>query len=126
MPINRNLTDIQEIFYWCEHNEDKVQEIIKNANQFAEDFLAPLGIREYTTEALNKYSALVGGEFYRIQKSKDLLDYTIAEGHHPYRRADPLGVAAFAMMNIPQVDKIYFYLHTFLDWIFFDFSTSLY
>ena len=59
-----NLESLLEILEWSAVNESEVLNIIKNANELANNYLTPKAIEEYTVAAINKYTDLVGSKFF--------------------------------------------------------------
>ena len=53
-----------EIFEWCEQNEEEVMEIIEKQNEMANNYLRPEAVDQFTIEALNKYTDLIGENYF--------------------------------------------------------------
>jgi hypothetical protein len=59
-----NLESLLETLEWSVANESEVLNMIKNANELANNYLTPKAIEEYTVAAINKYTDLIGAKFF--------------------------------------------------------------
>jgi hypothetical protein len=53
IPINDDFSNIQEQYKWCEENQDKCEEIVKNAKQLFHTIYRHENVIEYTTKIIN-------------------------------------------------------------------------
>ena len=54
IPVQDDFADIQERFKWCEENQDKCEEIVKNAKQLFHTIYRHENVVKYTTNVINK------------------------------------------------------------------------
>ena len=66
------LEDLLEIFEWCEQNQEKVMEIVEKQNEIANNYLRPEAVDEYTIEALNKYTEIIGEKYFDYKLGNNL------------------------------------------------------
>ena len=52
VPVNDDFGDLQEKFQWCESNQDKCEEIVKNAKQLFNTIYRHENVVEYTTKVI--------------------------------------------------------------------------
>ena len=54
VPVKEDLSDLYEMIRWCQENDDKCQQIVKNASKFADKYLTEEGISDYLSDILNR------------------------------------------------------------------------
>lgn len=59
IPTDFFFNNLVDQVKWARHNDAKVQEIVRNANDFANNFLTLQGISSYVEVLLNEYTALL-------------------------------------------------------------------
>lgn len=59
IPTDFFFQDTAEKIKWAKEHEDEVQDIVKNANEFASNFLSQNGIKLYVEVLLSEYSKLL-------------------------------------------------------------------
>ena len=59
MPINDDFSNLQEMYYWCEENQDKCEEIIKNAKQLFQKVYSFHSVIKYTIGLLDKLNSII-------------------------------------------------------------------
>jgi hypothetical protein len=59
LPTDFFFDNLVEQLQWARANDEKVQEIVRNANEFAHNFLTLSGIEAYTEVLLAEYTALL-------------------------------------------------------------------
>lgn len=59
IPTDFFLADTVQRIHWARNNDDKVQKIVKNANEFASNFLTRRGIETYVEVLLEEYTKLL-------------------------------------------------------------------
>lgn len=59
IPIKLDFSDIKEQVTWAKQNDEKVINIVKNMNEFAQKFLCEKAIEDYAYMAITKYSELL-------------------------------------------------------------------
>jgi len=52
VPINEDFSNLKETIEWCEMNEDKCKQIIKNANDYSKNFLDNKFMEDYLKEII--------------------------------------------------------------------------
>jgi hypothetical protein len=59
LPTDFFFDNLIEQLEWARSNDDKVQQIVKNANEFAQNFLTLAGIEAYVEVLLSEYTSLL-------------------------------------------------------------------
>lgn len=55
VPINETMDDLEEKLKWCNENDDKCQQIVKNASEYISDFLNPEEEKKLATLVIKNY-----------------------------------------------------------------------
>lgn len=75
IPTDFFFTDTVEKINWAKSNDEQVQKIVKNANEFAGNFLSVKGIKLYVEVLLTEYSKLLVTK--EIRQEKGSQDVTV-------------------------------------------------
>jgi len=59
VPINDDFSNLQEMYCWCEQNQDKCEEIIKNAKQLFQKAYSFHSVIKYTVGLLDKLNCII-------------------------------------------------------------------
>ena len=68
LPTDFFFTDTVERLKWAAEHDEAVQEIVKNANEFADNFLSQHGIKLYVEVLLNEYTKLLKDKEIKAEK----------------------------------------------------------
>ena len=60
VPVKNDLSDLIEKITWCRENDDKCQEIAKNAKRFYDEYLGKEGMFDYLETKLNEIKQVTG------------------------------------------------------------------
>ncbi len=58
VPFNLMMTDLAENVEWARQNDQKCQDIVKNANEFAKEYLSEKTMIEFTAVAIRQYACM--------------------------------------------------------------------
>ncbi|MEI6806811.1 MAG: glycosyl transferase family 90 [Myxococcaceae bacterium] len=58
VSLKNDMSDLEEKILWAKHHPKEVEEIIQNANQFADQYLSQASVEAYVYKLLLKYSEL--------------------------------------------------------------------
>lgn len=67
VPIKSDLSDLISQIIWCRKNDDKCQEIVKNAKKFYQKYLQKNGIFDYMQKILVSLKKKMGVYLYNVQ-----------------------------------------------------------
>lgn len=59
VPINDDFSNLQEMYCWCEQNQDKCEEIVKNAKQLFQKTYKFHNVIKYTVGLLDKLNSII-------------------------------------------------------------------
>jgi hypothetical protein len=87
VPVNEDLSNLVDIVKWCKKNDNKCQEIAKNAQEFAKKYLTKNGILDYLQKLIYEMKKVNGIYLYNSISVIDLqydLEYQIVQENTYY------------------------------------------
>jgi len=82
VPIKEDLSDLLDRIKWCKKNDDKCEEIAKNARQFYETYLNKKGILDYLQKTFTDLKKVIGNYQYNVKTPLEI--QTIIEKENIY------------------------------------------
>lgn len=89
VPVKHDLSDIEDVYEWCMHNQQLCKEIGLNGKHFISAFLDPVKEEEIIQEVLSQY----------LSKAKFRLDYDTRDASRSYTTPDQLIASAMAAVE---------------------------
>ena len=75
IPLEEDLSDLQEKINWARENDDKVREIVKNGNELVAKWINPELMYCYYAKAFEKYAARMSRPVQGLGQKKEKLTF---------------------------------------------------